>query len=664
MTTPTTSPAMVYRQRRLEHFRPPDRMLVPDHAERYIVLPETETDFPGSYRTMVAPYCLGPMRAFTNPAYRYIVFVTPTQAGKSVNLVIVPICYIIDQEPGNILMIQPTHDDGSAFSKERLQPIINNSPRIRDLRLDQRHDFTKMSMTFKRCMLNIVGSNSAGKLASRPVPYLFCDEIDKYPPAQKAEADALSLALERCKRRGRKIVLTSTPSEIDGNIWKWWDRSDQRHLMISCPHCGHKQKPIMGAREEYVYFEGVVLPPRDGHHESLFRLKWPKDCRISELTDRAWLECENYECRGKIYDAQMQKATQHAEWKETGEPGNIAGFHLNTFGLPWMKLGEVAAQFLRSKRFVDELRGFYNSWLAIPWDIILQADDVIDLTKITEHKSSGYFLNQCPPEVVFLTIGIDVGAHEIYYVVRGWGANDFSALVSFGKVEVEIVDIEAVYNEIRELVKQRYTKPLVLGGIDSGWGGKTAEVYLIARAVKGLICTKGRRFNITGDSGGVDIPIKGGQVIDKMPDGTRLKHGPRLYTPSTVYWKRWFFSRVKASPPCWVWPDGLETSKDGKTYLRHIDSEREVQTTNKTTGKIVKKFVVRRGYDHNHYLDCEIIACVVQEIIMNAAKTQRLEMGDIAERLGNMITARDATGEQKQRTPSAPKPRSNQQHKL
>lgn len=270
-------------------------------------------------------------------------------------------------------------------------------------------------------------------------------------------------------------------------------------------------------------------------------------------------------------------------------------------------------------------------------------------------------MNQSPKEVIFLTAGIDVQAHEVYFVIRGWGENGYSALVSFGKIAVETDDVEAFVEAVGGIMTRDYGKPIILAGIDSGWGERTAEVYVISRAIPRLVCTKGRRSNITSQSDGKDIPISRPTRIDKMPDGTPLKRGPLLYSPSTSYWKRWFFSRVNANPSRWVWPDGLSESKDGKQYLRHLESEKEVEKKNPKSGRVEKKWIVRRGYEANHWLDCEIIACVVQEIALTVAKERKLNVGDVAKAVEKMSNLSSA-GEQ--RTPDMRQRRQMKQHDL
>jgi Bacteriophage tail assembly protein len=205
-------------------------LLVPAWAERNIVLSEKETDYPGSYRTAVAPYCRGPMDAFTDRSVKTLVFVTCAQAGKTVNVIAIPLAYTIAQDPGPALLVLPTEPIARSFSESRLQPVFDNSPTVSALKPNDSDKYKLLEMHFARSDLFLVGSNSPANLAQRPIRYLFADEIDKFPPASLREADALALAMERVKAKWKsKAVLTSTPSTPEGNIWKYWTRSDRRH---------------------------------------------------------------------------------------------------------------------------------------------------------------------------------------------------------------------------------------------------------------------------------------------------------------------------------------------------------------------------------------------------------------------------------------------------
>ncbi len=611
-------------------FKPAEALNVWQWAERTVTLASPlPTPFPGPYRSELTPYVRGPMEAFTSPDIHTIVVVWPTQSGKTQNIVVMPLLYSIATDPGPSVLIEPSADMGRSFSETRFQPMIAAAPAIRALMPDDPDKFKLLEMHFRTCTLNILGSNSPANLAQRPVRYLFADEIDKYPPASSREADALSLALERSKAFwNKKIILTSTPTTPQGNIWRWWERSDKRNFLVPCPHCGEFQKLV---------FEQVKWPGKD-------------EAKIRDLENLAWYECAK--CAKPIKDTDKAAMLRAGRWESSAESNGVAGFHLNALYVPWIKFGQVAQEFLRSKRFLDQLQNFQNSWLALPWDVEEQAEKQAALTvnaEILATRTAKYRRNQIPEGCAFLTCGIDIQQHEIWYSVRGWGRDEMSWLISWGKVKVETDEPQAFLAAVQTVLAQQYARPILKGCIDSGWGKNTAAVYDIARQIPLLVATKGRRSNRAAITDGREIPLPPPRLIDRKPDGTPLRGSVSLYTPSTSYFKRWLFGRLNADPPCWFIPMDLNDSEDGKIYLRHMESEREETARSKKTGAYQTFWTVRRGYDANHLLDCEVLASVARHIVLTGNSFDRLD--------GTLKNYKPPQSEQATITKPKPKPR-------
>ena len=133
-----------------------------------------------------------------------------------------------------------------AWSKDRLANMIRDCDALRKKVKDPRSkdsSNTVLSKQFPGGNINIVGSNSAAGLASRPIRILLCDEVDRYEASAGTEGDPISLATKRTTTFwNRKIFITSTPT-IKGisRIEKAFEDSDQRHYHVPCPHCTEYQ---------------------------------------------------------------------------------------------------------------------------------------------------------------------------------------------------------------------------------------------------------------------------------------------------------------------------------------------------------------------------------------------------------------------------------------
>lgn len=105
--------------------------------------------------------------------------------------------YAIDQAPGPMLIVYPTDKLAEFTSQNRIKPMIALSKPLAE-KFDAEHS-QKLELQFQGMYIALVGANSPSGLASRPVQYVFFDEIDKFPKWSGQEAGPLELAEERTK---------------------------------------------------------------------------------------------------------------------------------------------------------------------------------------------------------------------------------------------------------------------------------------------------------------------------------------------------------------------------------------------------------------------------------------------------------------------------------
>ena len=68
------------------------------------------------------------MDAITDISIKKVVVMSAAQVGKTDAMVLNPIGYYIHYEPSPIMVIQPTIQMAESFSKERLSPMIRDTP--------------------------------------------------------------------------------------------------------------------------------------------------------------------------------------------------------------------------------------------------------------------------------------------------------------------------------------------------------------------------------------------------------------------------------------------------------------------------------------------------------------------------------------------------------
>ena len=87
-----------------------------------------------------------------------------------------------------------------AFSKDRLAPMLRDTPQLRGKVKDPRARDANNTTTHKVSSgghISLVGSNSPSGLASRPIRIVLCDEVDRYPASAGSEGDPIQLARKR-----------------------------------------------------------------------------------------------------------------------------------------------------------------------------------------------------------------------------------------------------------------------------------------------------------------------------------------------------------------------------------------------------------------------------------------------------------------------------------
>ena len=224
---------------------PPPDLTVSEWADEFRRIPPEASAEPGTWRTSRAEYQREVMNAVSDPQTERVVMMTAAQIGKT-EIILNVIGYFIDQEPSPILLLDPTLEMGMSFSKDRLAPMIRDTPALQGRIKDPRSRDSGNTLLHKKFTgghITIAGANSAASLASRPIRVLLCDEVDRYPVSAGTEGDPLSLAMKRTQNFwNRRIVWVSTPTMLGiSRIEKAYNASSREVWCVPCPTCGEYQ---------------------------------------------------------------------------------------------------------------------------------------------------------------------------------------------------------------------------------------------------------------------------------------------------------------------------------------------------------------------------------------------------------------------------------------
>ena len=568
---------------------PDPALTVSEWADRHRVLSPRASAEPGRYRTDRTPYMRAIIDALspTHPARRIVVMKSAqvgfTEGGNNW------IGYVIHHAPGPMLAVQPTVELAKRFSRQRIDPLVNESPALRErVKPARSRDAgnTVLSKEFPAGLLVITGANSAVGLRSMPARYLFLDEVDAYPPSADEEGDPVALAEARTRTFSwrSKVLLGSTPT-IHGlsRIEREYEASDQRRYFVPCPHCGAMQ---------WLKFE---------------RLHWEKG-----KPETAHYACES--CDGRIEEHQKTAMLAAGAWRPTAEPqdpGTI-GFHISALYSPvgWLSWANIAR--LWEAATTDEAkRSFKNSVLGETW---IETGEAPDWQRLYDRRED-WRIGTVPSAGLFLTGGADVQHDRIEVDVWAWGRRLESWLVEHVVLDGDTSRSE-VWDRLTRLLDATWPHErgarmrLARLAVDSGDGRTTAAVYGWVRKAG-----PGQALAVKGVDGfDRTTPIDGPKAVDVNEAGKRLRRGASVWKVSVAVFKSETYRFLRLDRPTdeeivagGRFPDGFIHLPLGTTaeWVKQLTAEQLV-TVRSHRG--FTKLEWRQLRERNEALDCRVYA--------------------------------------------------------
>ena len=565
----------------------PDPMLtLSEWADRHRVLSGKSSSEPGRWRTSRTPYlreimdCLSP----TSPVER-IVFMAGGQLGKTEcgnNW----IGYVIHHAPGPMMAVSPTVEMAKRNSKQRIDPLIEESPTLKELIAPARSrdsGNTILAKEFRGGVLVMTGANSAVGLRSMPVHYLFLDEVDGYPLDVDGEGDAISLAEARTRTFARrKIFIVSTPT-IAGvsSIEREYETSDQRRYFVPCPHCGHRQ---------WLRFE---------------QLRWDRG-----QPETAAYVCES--CDTAIAEHHKTAMLAAGEWRALAEgSGRTAGFHLSSLYSPigWRAWRDIAAAWEaavnKETGSAAAIKTFKNTELGETW---VEEGEAPDWQRLLERRED-YRIGIIPRGGLLLVGGADVQKDRIEASIWAFGRGKESWLVEH-RVLMGDTARETVWRQLALLLVETWTHdsgarmPLARFALDTGFA--TQEAYAFVRAARDA-----RVMAVKGVARGAAL-IGTPTAVDMSQGGKRLRRGIKVFAVAGGIAKLEFYNNLRKGAD--VADDGVTPRyPTGFVHLPKVDAEfvqqlcaEQLITRRDRNGFPVREWQKTR--ERNEALDCYVYA--------------------------------------------------------
>lgn len=520
--------------------RPPPLLACSDWADRYREIAKGPEK--GPWRTARTEYLREPMSC-TDPEHpaQKVVMQFATQLGKS-EVLYNAISKRIHIDPMDMMFVQPTLNDAKDHSRQRFTPTIKRMPEVLSKLPPPRSREEQNTWQTKEisggATLFFAGANAARSLASKPLPFAACDEIDGYPRDVDGEGDPLGLVWERMSNfPNRKLLLCSTPT-IRGfsRIEEEYLASDQRKYHVPCPHCGAAQVLVWGAKEDY-------------------GIKWLKTPLGAPRPETAVYICR--ECGASIEETRhktqmLADGRWIADAPENWERNLTAGFLLSKLYSPlgwkswamlvndWDKAMESTA-----KGDTTKLKTFVNTSLAETFEELGdRADQRALLRRAGDHP-----LRQVLRQLYVRTLAVDVQGDRLELFDWAWGRGLESQLVDRVVVPGDPSIPEGqpgspwdgitAYRRVPILHASGKPVPALACMIDSG-GHHTQAVYAYCRAHQA-----DHVLAIKGSSQAAKPVLAGSSMQELNWRGVRLKRGIKLWAIGTDTAKANVYGRLR-----------------------------------------------------------------------------------------------------------------------
>jgi phage terminase large subunit GpA-like protein len=496
--------------------------------------------------------------------------------------------YCIHQAPGPFLAVQPTTDLAKRLSQQRIEPLVEECPELRELILPARSrdsGNTVLAKRFAGGQLVLTGANSAVGLRSMPARWLFLDEVDAYDGDVEGEGDPVALAEARTRTFGHraKIFLVSTPT-IHGlsRIEREYEASDGRRYFVPCPYCAHMQ---------WLRFE---------------RLSWEKG-----RPETAEYLCEG--CDRGIAEHHKTAMLAEGEWRATNacSDPHVIGFHISGLYSPvgWLSWATIAREWEQAQGNDAALKAAKNTLLGETWQ---ERGEAPDWQRLYERRENWQF-GTVPIGALFLTAGADVQKNRIEVDVWAWGRGLESWLVDH--IVIDGGPEQAETWEDLVLLLDR-TWPHAHGSrigiaklaIDTGY--EAPAVYAWARRVghAQVAPIKGvEGFNRAA-------PVAGPTYVDVTEGGRKLRRGARLWTVAVATFKSETYRFLRLATP--TDEEFAAGSKFPAGYV-HLPRGTDAEWVKQLVAEQLVTVKTKRGFtrlewqkmrERNEALDCRVYA--------------------------------------------------------
>lgn len=561
-----------------ESLKPPSRLKPWQWCEQNVKVDPT-SPFQGLWKSDVSPWVRPIMETFADPEVRQVTIMCSAQSAKTQTLICL-LTWALSQEPSPAMWVTSNAGEAQYFMKTRMTPTIQNCAPLAAQLLQTQYALTIDQANFVNSSLMVTGAVSPSKLQSKPVRWLFLDEVRNYPEG----------ALEMVQKRTRaywnsKQIIVSTPDKENDGIHRSFLEGNQLTYHYQCNQCKEWVPLVWG------------------------NVKWADDCKkdgaydFDRLAESIHVQCPN--CTNKVYDnpKERNQIANNGKFIELNPvaPKSKVSFYWNALLPPWVKWRDLVEEFLSATTAIKNgnpqpLKDFINESAGEPWKENMKSvdDDTID------HRRETYTLGETWDEEFTRFMAVDVqggGGLHYWYCVRAFAKEGaHSRLVAYGKAYSETELLE---------VAQENNVPAVRCIIDCGWNTASVIRFCQRHNWKPFRGDGAKHFTVRDKKSGVSIKQIWTETWADAEMGTRRQGlGKRVkrYVWSNDATKNILAELMAGAIGNWTIPKN--TPQD---YIQQLTSE--IRTERKeANGRI--SYVWKQIRRDNHLRDCELMIIV------------------------------------------------------
>lgn len=540
------------------------------------------------------PFQIEPLDAITEKGLSSLTLCWASQVlGKS-QLLSILIGWTIAENPCGIVLLLPTLDVASQWSRTKLGPMLADTEALRGLvipatgrkQADGSGGNQILLKLFPQGFLAIVGSNSAAGLASHTARVVVADELDRLD-AGGSEGDPLAIASRRSEtfQDSFRIQVSSPTLKDSSRILDELALSDARKWHVRCPAC---EKPFV--------LEWDMI-------------RWEKDSAGGHLPKTARVQCPH--CEERLSDLDRVKMVKVGQWVPTNpsaEP-HARGYQANAFItlLPSHqsyenRLHQWASEWLAAqKKGVSVIKTFVNTVICQGWKVELETSSQ---PEVIYARREAYPCDEADPkdcllneQIRLIVTGVDVQTDRLELEVVGWSANLESWSLDYRVLRGNLAQ-NTIWTELAQYLQSKFPHPygfecpIDAVGIDTG-GHYTKQVYQFA-AARPLANT---------------FALKGKGTVGQawLEKSERVRW---LYLVSVDIVKRTIYDQLNIQLP----GPGFCHIPAGRDYLWIEQLTAEQCVNRRVNGVLIPRFELPSG-KRNEGLDCRVYARTCVEIL-------------------------------------------------